>query len=427
MASLLLAPTLNAQAKRENLNIYQRVKVSDSILVCRTAADLSEVPPVKIIAVIKGGIPQKAMTWPLDEGSDVSTRRPLPPHSEYVVFFEGARKDILRVSPPEHKATIAGIRRLMAIAEIKSGHARDLAMFEEAISSNSFLRSEARQYILKIPSNVLNDSYHAQLLSLLKGADDNGKSLALQAIRFTKDKDFIPLAIAATKSRNEKVLDNASLMLAQQLSPEATAALIALTRHPASRIRARAAIDLSDRRRAGALEVIAGLLNDPSPSVRAAAARGLVAWHRSKEKESISSVPRLIAMLEDPNEEVQVSVLNSLAEAHDSRAVKPLLRVLCRKALSERVEKFTVEALSKIILPDRYTGYIDKGAVRLVNAQLPIFVKIIDSNRWGALLAIGIVANARTPESIAILDRTAKGHPDQAVCHYAQWRLAHQP
>lgn len=409
-----------ASAKFVSTNLYEWVNASDSIFIGKTAAQMNAPHPVEIIATLKGEVSPKALGWPLANGSDIHPPTPLPPDSTYIIIFNGRRTYVLPLSPKFEERNISLVKELLAVSALKTNSERDRAMFALATSTNTLLQQTARQYIWGLSRGAIHGIYHGEVVKLLKSGVQEAQCTALSAIRYTQDKEFVSLAIAATESRNEGVIEAASLVLGNQFSPEATKVLKSLAKHPNERIRARAALDLGNKRREGALPIMIGLLKDKSSKVREMAAGRLVFWFRYGE--GLSSVPQLIEMLNDPDEAVQASVAASLGEAEDPRAVEPLLKKLEIKPLNERVEYFVLQGLCGLLAPRR-TATADRAVISLVSSRFPIYVDILDKHRSGSLYAVNLVANSENPEWIPVLERIARDHPDQATRESARGYL----
>lgn len=407
--------------KLANQNLYQIVEESDSIFIGRTASQRTAPFPVEILSVLKGSVSPKALAWPSDNGSDVHMPIPLPPGSTYIIILKDRREYVLLLPTQYADRNISLIKKLIAVADMKTDIERNKAMFELVTSTNPLLQQTASQYIWSMSTAAIHGPYHEDVINLLKSDIPEAQSAALTAVRHTKDKEFIRQALKAAKSNNERVVEAASLVLSEDFSVEATSMLIALTKHASERIRSRASIDLRDRRREGALPVIISLLKDVSPKVREYAAGSLVSWYRYGE--GLSSVPRLIEMLGDTDENVLMSVVYSLGESGDSRAVSALLKMLEKKPAKERMEYRVLQAL-EMLRSQRRTASIDKATVGLFNSCYSCFVEVIDNHRSGALYAVSLVAASDNAGARDVLERVAKEHPDQTVRESAKWHLA---
>lgn len=423
MVILILGGAPDALAKRGFRDLYQKVEASGAIAICRIAAIEGKDSRVEVISVLKGSIPQQILTLPIiqDGGSDASPPHTLPVGANTVVFLKPEGKRVYDVmgslaieSPRDLEPTVKGIRRLVAITGMQPEHARARAMIREAASANPLLREAARVYmLLRLRNKEKRDPYRDELIALLKSADDDARSLALQTISSSNDPEFLPLIIAAARSGNAGVAESASNALYDHRDPESTAALIALARHPNERVRSSACGALQHRGDE-ANAVIASLLDDPSPRVRERAA-GSVGGS--------ASIPKLISMLDDPNTEVQFSAARGLAR--DPRGAAPLLRMLHRKGLNEKVEGAVVSSLG-LYFPSGGSARVDPETARLVAAQTPLFINILGSNRSASTYALSVIVHAGTPEAIAAIERTAKSHPNQNIRQEAKWWLANR-
>lgn len=409
--------------KIANKSLYEIVKESDSIFVARTASQMTDLVQVEILSVLKGSVSPKALAWPSDNGSDIHVPRPLPPGSTYIAIFRNRQSYVLQLSPEYYDRNMSLVRKLISVGEMTIESERDHAMFELVTSTNQLLQQTASQYIWRISTDALHGPYHADVVKLLKSDIPAAQSAAFTAIRHTKDKEFLRLAREAAKSKNDQVVEAASLVLSDDFSAEATNTLIALTKHSSERVRSRAAIDLRDRRRNGALPVIIGLLKDASPKVREYAAGSLVSWYRYGE--GLSSVPQLIEMLGDADENVRMSAAYSLGESGDPKAVSALLKVLEKKPANERVEYRVLQSLEMLRSPRR-TASIDKATAALFNSYYPCFVEVIEKHRSGALYAVSLVAASDNAGARVVLERAAREHPDQSVRESAKWYLVHK-
>ncbi|MBI4350508.1 MAG: HEAT repeat domain-containing protein [Elusimicrobia bacterium] len=417
---LVFAVISGASAKSLPPNLYEWVKSSDAIFVGKTASQRTAPFPVEILTVLKGQVSPKALEWPLANGSDIHPPAPLLPDSTYVVIFNGRRTYVLPLSPKYEERNITMVKKLLDVSIMKTDFERDRAMFGLATSTNTLLMQTARQYIWGLSSGAIHGVYHGEVVKLLKSDVPEAQHTALSVIRHTHDKEFVSLAIAAANSKNEEVIKTASLVLSDQFSTEATNILISLSKHPNDRIRSRAALDLGDRRRDNALPVITGLLTDASSRVREMAARRLVLWFRYGE--GLSSVPRLIEMLNDPDENVQMSAAASLGESDDLRAVEPLLKKLEDKPLNERVEYFVLQGLHGLHSPRRAAS-ADSKVGSLFNSRFSVFVDILEKRRTGSLFAVDLVALSGNAEAVPVLEEVVKSHPDQGTRESAKSRL----
>lgn len=411
----------SAVAKSASPNLYEWVKAADSVFIGKTASQMTAPFPVKILDTLKGKVSPKALVWPSANGSDIHPPAPLPPDSTYIIIFNDRRTYVLPLSPKYEERNISLVKTLLAISAMKTDSERDFAMFKVAGSTNTLLIQTARRYIWGLSSGAIHGVYHGEVVKLLKSRVPEEQYTALSAIRHTRDKEFVDLAIAAAKSENMQVIEAASLVLVDQFTEEVTSLLISLTKHASERIRARAALDLGDRRRNGALPILVDLLKDNSPKVREMAANRLVFWFRYGE--GLSSVPRLIEMLNDPDENVQRSAAASLGESADSRAVEPLLKKLESRPLNERVEYFALQGLCGLCSPRR-AAVPDTEVVSLINSRFSIFVDILEKERPGSLYAVNLVALSENPEVVPVLERAAKSHHDQATRESAKRRLS---
>lgn len=325
----------------------------------------------------------------------------------------------LTYTPPTKAATFEAIERLLELPPISDREAVAQTMFELVTSDNPLLKSEARSIISNLPYDRDDPlRYEEKLVELLGNPDADVRQTALYALQFRQSKSALPLILTIARGDNQRLVETASLALAQYDTPETVATLIALSQSPNIEIKLRAMVDLDDSRRPEAKAALVARLDDANDRVRALAPGRFVDWLRRGQAAEI--VPRIIEMLDDPSAEVQVAAARALGESADARAVAPLFAALKRPDLSEELERIAVGSLNQIY------SHLDAATRPPVTDDLGLIAAIITRNRgFGPTSAVGLLAYTGSPQALEILRETARDHPDQYLRESAQ-RLLEQ-
>jgi HEAT repeat protein len=305
----------------------------------------------------------------------------------------------------ETKAEVTeAVRKLIQITRMTDDDKKDRAMLAEAASKNSLLRSNSHSYISgKISHSKLRQNYKDSLVNLLNSMENDVKLAALRGLQFVSAEEAIPQIIQATEHTDAQLAQAASLALAQYDTPETVAALIAMTTRHDKDLTARALIDLSYSRRPEAKNTIVSFLDDENSSVRATSASALIFSLRRKVADE--AIPKLISLLQDPDDDVRFNAACALGESRSPIAVEPLISVLRTGDPNTRSYAKAVDAISMLDIRDA-------SARKIIQDNLPLIAKVLEQGTQHVpLYAIGILAHLRTPEAIAIIREAAGNHP----------------
>jgi HEAT repeat protein len=337
----------------------------------------------------------------------------------FTVIENGQGIRELKTGISDKKDSIEAIKQLVKIAPLNEA-AKINAMLNLATNSNPVLKSESLNCIAtRISSSKLRENYKDALVALLKNKENDIRAAALSGLQFINDEKIIPLIIEATKSNDSRLVNNASLALAQYDTPESVKALIDLTNkenNQDERIRVRACIDLSNSRRQETKETLKNLLEDENPRVRDAAIRSMITWFRLQKADKI--IPQIIKMLGDPDEEVKSEAAYALGQSHKFVATEPLLNLLKNKKIGERQEGETIDALYVLYM------YGQPESKKLINENVNIIIQSLERGRWKASFsAVSLLAAINTPQAIGALKHAAKNNPFKDIREHAERSL----
>ncbi len=330
------------------------------------------------------------------------------------------------LDPARADQQIAAARRLIEVAALKQDHARHRAMLAEADSDNPWLRRESHRYIAsKIASSEQRQDYRDALVALLDDADADVQRAALAGLQFVSAEAAVPRMVELTRSADLSVVQQASLALARYDLPETVAALVALTQHTSADIRARAMIDLGNSRR---LEARAALERRLYGDVRdrQMAPRALVGQLRAGTADAL--IPRLEALLQDPDPAVRASAAYALGETRNPAPVPALLAVIeparTDPALADAA--FLREILSSLY---RHYSRNRPGARAAIEQQADTLITIMKegsaNDSFGpAFHAVGILSLMPTRQAADALRWARTNHPNAEIRGYADRSLA---
>ena len=422
---LLLTAAPRAKASVANFSMYELAGGSDVVLVGKVRQVGDDSATVLVDTILKGEVTEKVVTVSpitiqhcmgasinIAQGEDVLLLLKRDDEGDLTVVTGGQGK--IGLKPETRADTLAAAERLIAIMAIGDGHPRNKAMIAEAVSPNPKLRAEALRYVTSVISHSKPyDRYKDELVALLRHDDDDVRAAALAGLQFAAAEEALPLIIEATRSANVRVVNNASQALAPYDTADSVAAIIALIAHPKLSVRRRAAVDLTNSRRPEAKAALMALLDDDNIEMRAFGARRLVLWQRRGEAEDI--IPKLIAMLDDPEQNVRVAAARALSESRSPAAVKSLLGVLRPEEIDSTMEAAAVGSLDALY---RRAGAEAKGDI---DNNLGLIIRSLERGDPSASRsAVGILDAAGTPEALAALRRAAQDHPREQVRAYAQ-------
>ncbi len=428
-ALLLVAASHLATARPRTFTVFDLVEQSEFVVSGTVLVVGEESARVALGRVLRGELAAEEITVsPIHVLSDMGRILDFRVGDEAALFLTRADDGSFTVvasgegkvglKPDTRESDLEAIERLIEIAALQGEDAENRAMLAEATAANPLLRAEAHRYIaVRLSHSNLRERYKDDLVALLRHEDDDVRLAALSALRYVRAEEALPLIIEATRDDNLRIVDNASLALAQYDTAESVAALIALTAHADPNVRVRAAIDLDASRRPEAKEALRRLLDDPDPKVRAHAPKRFVYLLRRREADDV--IPKLISMLDDPVDEVQVGAAQALGESLSPLAVRPLLDVLRREDLTADMRDWSVKALECLCIK------AGAGVCGPIQENLDLITEALKSGQWHASFgAVVILGQIRTPQAVAALQWAADNHPREDIRAHARRSLA---
>lgn len=419
----------NSYARTTQRGLLDIARESESVVVGSIIEAGKGSAQLKVENVLQGPIKTPRITVSNDLVGDCFPSLNLKAGDKAVLFLKSAAQNSrFVVSDKGHgkvplgddkTKTLAAVQEILRIALLKDEDSTNRAMLAAVISQNQLLRSEARRFISNdLAQSHLIMNYQSDLVRLLEHRDDFVRLAALEGLRLARAPDSIPVLIRMTRESSRDIVESASKALAPYDTAETLKPLIALTRHPDSMVRIRAAIDLGNHSRKpeakGALVV---LLNDKDDLVRATAPTQLIRWIRNGEADEL--IPKLMIMLDDPSEAVQSSVVTALAARQRASEVEPLLTILRRREITPQLEGYTIAGLHSLYL------YGGPQAQRRIEANLGLVVASFKRGRApAAASSVALLKSARAPEAKAALQWAEKKHPNEHVRNAAKGALA---
>lgn len=428
LLSVAMGPR-NSYARMTQRGLLDIAREGESVVVGTIITSTKDSAQMKIEVVVRGPIstPQISVSNDL-----VGNHRPrlnlkagdnavlflksAGPNSRFVVVAKGRGKIPLG---DDKTKTLAAVQEILRIALLKDEDSTNRAMLAAVISPNQLLRSEARRYIsndLAQSSLILN--YQREFIRLLEHRDDFVRLAALEGLRMARAPDSIPVLIRMTRESNREIVESASKALAPYDTAQTLKPLIALTRHPDSMVRIRAAIDLGNNsRKPEAKTALIVLLNDKDDQVRATAPTQLIRWIKNGEADEL--IPKLMGMLDDPSEAVQSSVVTALAARQRASEVEPLLNILRRREITAQLEGYTIAGLHSLYL------YGGPQAQRRIEANLGLVAASFKRGRApAAASSVPLLKIVKDPGARAALRWAEKKHPNEYVRNAAKGALA---
>jgi HEAT repeat protein/cyclophilin family peptidyl-prolyl cis-trans isomerase len=246
------------------------------------------------------------------------------------------------------------------------------------------------------------------LRELLSAPHVYARAFAVKGLGGTRDRTAVPQLLPLLDSPDRLVAIEAARALGRIGDPAAAPALIdLLTRRGLNQyLRIETAAALAAVRGEGSTDILIDLLSDPSPPVRGAALRGLAAsdpqgflfilsgldpdrhWSVRAELANVlaalppdTALPRLRAMLDDPDHRVRPSVLAGLMSLETPDAEKialahlehedPVVRAAAARALAELEATGSIPALTEAYRSARRDlSYVARAALLTAVAEL---------------------------------------------------------
>jgi hypothetical protein len=330
----------------------------------------------------------------------------------------GGGEAMFKLDPARRQDVTGAAKRLLEIVSLREPEEKEKAMLAAAGGDNPQLRAIAQDFVRRnIDSEARVAKYKKEFSALLGSDVPDEQRTALDTMRFVTGPENLPRIIGLTHSKDIGVVESASLALGRYDTAESQAALIALTKDENPQVRIRAAIDLSESRRAGAKEALAILLTDKAASVRAIAPRGLVFLLRDGKANDL--IPNVAALLSDTDDAVCIAAAQALSEPRDTAAITPLLDALENPKIGHELAYFTLQSL--------YSHYTKDGdaAKALIDKRINSIIAALraDTSQGGmgaGFQAISILSACGLPEAHAAIDWAAASHPNSDVRAYAK-------
>jgi len=202
---------------------------------------------------------------------------------------------------------------------------------------------------------------------------------------------------------DEGVRANAAWRLGRTRDHRCLQALLDAAADPSAVVRTRVMEALGSYREPAVAHAIERGLCDDDPDVRAMAARA------SALSAASTLTPRLLALLDDPSEQVVEEAVQALAYSDDPQVGPRLIDMLRRHADHEMLRYLLRQALKR------------RGGAETVNAALTL---LADPDVPPAILcdALEVLAHVQDASARPAVQALTQ-HPDEAVREMAQWAL----
>ncbi len=322
----------------------------------------------------------------------------------------------IALTPQDRSDAIYAIERIIKMSAMSEDSCIK-AMLSLVTSDNKILRQDARWYVGGILSeSKLAKNYSKELIALLKSKDLDLQRIALSALSKAKVAAAIPEIIRA--SRDVDLYGSACWALKQYDTPETAAALIALSYNNNTDVCTASMSALRESRRPEVKKRLIELLDcGNNPKIRGFAAFSLMNYLQRGEADE--ALPKMLGMFDDPDENVQESAARFIGESRNPIVIEPLLDVLRRPNLREKLELRTMESLNVAC------GDPKKKCAKIIAQNLPVIIEIMERGHERAdTEAAKILAQIRTPEAIAALKKAADSAPREENRQCAKRLLA---
>lgn len=383
---------------------------------------------IMVKQVLKGKVPaDRLVITGLLQSSCVISYYPVKVGDEAVFFLKAADNQTFTVTgngggcrvlkADSRNLYLSAVRRLIVITNMNDVDKETRAILAEAPSINKVMRNEVRNYAAKLSYRDDRQKYKGILVNLLKSPVSDARLTALYGLERINAPEALPAIIDQLSDKDPAIMHAASEALRIYDTEMSVNALISFAARSGDDLRSRAIIDLGVSKRPNAMRIVVMYLDDPNPRVRCSAASALISPLR--EGKSLEAIPQLIRMLDDSDEEVVVSAAIALGESRQLSAVEPLLNVLKREALSERVEGFVVQALG-ILYRDLPSGAKNVQSRKIIDRHLDLIIASLNRGSWlSSLSAVGILAASKEPEAAEALRYASSNNPLPDIREYA--------